>query len=537
MPVTTNPTSTGTAKKSCASCPSMLNNSQQSANLGRAIGGPVCGLKLIPLSRPGGPEQKTMEYFGDRCDSHGKEITFQASARTAAIELQIAFPDMSLPTSNNWEAEAVSSCTACANYLPPQATRRATGWSAGFCRKKGKLLLDDRLHSYAGTCEDRKFVPRSQRISDTDPTSGRNITITILPEYDLMFGRPRPVDIHKIHLDNIATRPSEYRSDREVTEAYRKKGIRAFRRVQDPKSFGPDLLIPIMDEGYFSPEDRERIPQSGDSEKPEKYYDHNGAAYKTFVMWMKLKQTPALWGEPGVGKTELFRHLAWMMGMPFQRISITESSEIDDLFGKMMFSPDKGTYFRYGRIPRGWTRPNVLCLDEPNTGQPAVWQAIRPLTDDSKQMVIDQNDSETLPKHAICYFGMAMNPAWDPRNTGVAPLADADGSRLMHIKMELPPREIEKKIILETLMDDRWEEGEAKKLIEILMNIATEIRVVGAEGGHLPSWGIRNQKKVARIKRYVSWLDAFRMGVTDALEPSVAETILAIVASRAPDEN
>jgi MoxR-like ATPase len=515
----------------------MLSNSQQSTHLGRAIGGPVCGLKLIPLSRPGGPEKTTLEYFGNKCDSHGKEVEFQPAARTAPIELQIAFPDMSLPASDDWEAETVASCTGCANYMPPQATRRATGWSAGFCRKKGKLLLDDRLNTYARTCEDRKFAPRSMRISDTDPTSGRSVVITILPEYDLMFGRPQPVNIHKIHKDNIATPPSQYKSDRPVTEAYKKKGILAFRRVQDPKSYGPDLLIPVMDAGFFDDEDRKRIPQSGDPEKPEYYFDHNGGAYKIFVMWMKLKQTPALWGEPGVGKTELFRHLAWMMGMPFQRISITETSEVDDMIGKMMFSPEKGTYFQYGRIPRGWTRPNILCLDEPNTGQPALWQRIRPLTDDSKQMVVDENNSETLPKHPLCYLGMAMNPAWDPRNTGVAPLADADGSRLMHIKMELPPPEIEKEILLETLTADRWEESDAKKLIQVLMLIAKEIRTVGEEGGHLPSWGIRNQKKVARIKRYMSWMDAFRMGVTDALEPQVAETILAIVSSRAPDEN
>jgi len=497
----------------------------------------VCGLKLIPLSRPGGPEEKTFQHFGSNCDSHGKEIEYKPEARTAPIEWQIAFPDPTLPVSSDWQSEAVSSCTGCANYVPPMATKRMTGWSAGYCRAKGKLLLDDRLTTYAKTCESRVFAPRHARISDTDPTSGRGISITLLPEYDLMFGKKRPVDINLLHLANIATSPADYKSDAEVTEKHKKMGIRAFRRVQDPKGYGPNLLVPIMNEGFFSDDDKKRIPRSGDPERPEHYFDHNGAAYKVYVMWLRLQQTPALWGEAGVGKTELFRHLAWMMGLPFERVSITESSELDDLAGKMMYSPEVGTWYHYGRISNSWQRPNVLCLDEPNAGPPAVWQFIRPLTDDSKQLVIDQNKGERIPAHRLCYLGMAMNPAWDPRNTGVAPLADADGSRLMHVKMDLPPAAIEKKILVEALELDRWTNEEAVPLVDTLMRVATEIRNMSAEGAIPVSWGIRNQKKVARARRYMSWPDAFRLGVTDALEPQVGDTILEIVRSHCPEED
>jgi MoxR-like ATPase len=514
----------------------MMSNGKQANTIGRSIGGPVCGLKLIPLSRPGGPEEKTLQHFASKCDSFGKEVTFNEEAKTAKIAYDVALPDPAAEKPEDWRAEAATSCASCANYVPPMATRKLTGWSGGYCRAKGQILLDDRLHLYAQSCEDRKFQPRTKRVSDTDPRTSQGITILMFPEYDPNFGKPKPVDINEIHRNNIATAPNMYPTDAAINEKHVKMGIRAFRRVRDPKGYGPSIMIPIMDESYFSKEDAERIPHSGDPEKPEKYFDHNGAVYKVAVMWTKLNQTPALWGEPGVGKTELFRHIAWMMGMPFQRISITESSEVDDMIGKMMFTPDKGTFFQYGRIPRGWTRPNILCLDEPNTGQPALWQQIRPLTDDSKQMVIDQNNSEALLKHRLCYLGMAMNPAWDPRNTGVAPLADADGSRLMHINMTLPPEHIEKQILVEVLEEDRWATAEAVPLVDTIMRIAKEIRMIGKEGGHLPSWGIRNQKKVVRLKRYMSWPDAFRMGVTDSLEPEVADAILAVVNSHAGDE-
>lgn len=510
--------------------------------IGRSIGAPVCALKLIPLSRPGGPEANTFKHFASNCDSYGKEIVTQDSARTAPIEYPIGFPDPNAFQPEGQPDHAVYSCTSCSNYVPPMVTKKLTGFAAGYCRAKGKLLLDDRLPKYAEGCDSRVFATARNRIAD-NPSAAAGINVILFPEYGMEFGKPKKVDIVEIHKLNLITKPSDYNSDGPVTDAHKRLGIRAFRRVQDPKGYGKAILIPIMNEDaldpkgqpIFSDEDKARIPRSGDEEKPERYFDHNGGVYKTAIMW-RLGQTPALWGPAGVGKTEMFRHVAWLMGLPFQRISITEFSEIDDLIGKMLYSPEKGTHFRYGRIPRGWVRPNILCIDEPNAGPPAVWQAIRPLTDDSKQMVIDQNEGERLPPNKLCYLGMAMNPAWDPRNTGVAPLADADGSRLMHLEIGLPPEHLEKQILLEVLEDDHWDKTEATAAVDILMKIAKEVRQL-SDGGHIPiSWGLRNQKKVIRIRRYMSWKDAFRMGVTDALEPSVRDSILNVVESFSDDD-
>lgn len=531
-------------ERSCLGCPAKLDNVAQRTATGRAIGGPTCGIKMIPLSRPGGPEQATFKHFAKSCDSYGKEINLNEKAKTAPIVYQIAMPDPNAKQPEDWQSENVPACNTCANYIPPGITKRLTGWSAGFCRAKGELLLEDRLTKYAIDCSKRKYQHPSERLDEMRANSGAGINIILLPEYDMYFGKKKPVDLAAIHAANMRVKPSEWVSDRTVTESHKRLGIRAFRRIQDPRAYGPDLVIPIMDElavgpdgkRIFTDEDVARIPRSGDPEHPEKYYDHNGAVYKTMVMWTKLNQTPALWGPAGVGKTELFRHLAWMMNLPFQRISITESSELDDIIGKMMYEPSRGTFFQYGRVPRNWVLPNVLCLDEPNTGQPAIWQALRPLTDNSKQLVIDQNGGERLAKHRLCYLGMAMNPSWDPRNSGVAPLADADGSRLMHIKMDLPPERIERQIILEALAEDKWTEEDAAPHVDALMRMAKEIRQLSENNQIDTSWGIRNQIKVVRLRRYATWADCFRMGVTDSLEPTAADLILNVVRSYAPNE-
>lgn len=536
---------TGPVPKSCGTCPAKVSINDQRISPGRSIGAPICGLKQIPLSRPGGSEKKTFDHFGRNCAQHGTEIVLDTSIKSQMkpVSYRVALPDPMHQVPTDWEREPVRTCGDCANYVPSPVTRRLTGFSAAFCRARGELILEDRLVKYAENCEKRVYARPSNRIVDDRLPSGAPLHVILMAEYDVNFGMPKPVDIQAIHKLNMSVTPLEYPTDREVTPGHKALGIRAFRKIEDPKGYGPPILLPIMNETavdrdgkrIFSEEDVARIPRSGDPERPEKYFDHNGSVYKVMVMWTRLGQTPALWGEAGTGKTELYRHLAWMMNMPFQRISITESSEVDDLFGKMMYSPERGTYFQYGRIPKGWMVPNILTLDEPNTGQPAVWQRIRPLTDDSKQLVMDEADGLRIVKHRLCYMGMAMNPAWDPRNTGVAPLADADGSRLMHIKMDLPPEHIERQIISETLADDNWSPEDIAPAVDVLMKIASELRALSASGDAPFSWGIRNQKKVVRVKRYASWTDSFRMGVTDSLEPEIADTILQVVKSKSPD--
>ena len=227
--------------------------------------------------------------------------------------------------------------------------------------------------------------------------------------------------------------------------------------------------------------------------------------------------------------TEFYRHMAWLMGLPFHRISVTKSTEIDDLAGKMHYEPGRGTYFEYGRIPSAWQKPCVICLDEPNVGQPEVWQFIRPLTDNSKQLVLDMNKGERIERHNYAFLGMAMNPAWDVKNSGTDSLADADGSRLMHIYVDLPSPEVESHIISSRVRVDGWEIEESQ--LNMIMGVATDLRGL-ADSGALPiSWGIRSQIKVARALKWFSPVEAYRLASADHLEPEHQEIILSVVRS------
>mgnify|MGYP002353856858 CR=1 FL=1 len=195
----------------------------------------------------------------------------------------------------------------------------------------------------------------------------------------------------------------------------------------------------------------------------------------------------------------------------------------------MRFNKEDGTHFQYGRLPLAWSHAGVICIDEPNTGPPDVWQFIRPLTDNSKQLVLDVNNGETIYRHNSAYLGMAMNPAWDVRNVGTIEIGDADANRLFHVYVDLPPEKLEREIIKARVKLDGWELSGPQ--IDMVMAIARDLREL-TEQGTLPiSWAIRPQIKVARALRWFDTITAYRRAVGDFLEPEAQQALLDAVRS------
>lgn len=477
----------------------------------------------MAIGRPGQKElpRPIGDLIGSRCDQYTRETpAWDASAKTSPVVIPVAMPHMG--SSERRQPEQVGSCRDCEFFVEDRNFIREGGFAAPFCRARGELLLPDRLTAYAKDCPEKsagRFFPPP------------NYKIMFFPELQDGFGRPNLTDM----LKGRSSDPNEYKSDLPVTPENTAMGIRAWRAVHDIEGYGPTVYLPIFNRGFFSEEIQETIPKVGDEEHPEDYVDYANMVYKIAVLWSGLDETPALWGPQGVGKTEIFRHMAFLMGLPFERLSIRPDTEVDELIGKMRFKPDVGTYFEYGRLPLFWQRANVMVIDEPNLGPVDVWAAIRPLTDNSKQMVIDQNSRERLSRHVSCYLGMAMNPAWDPRNVGANTLADADGARLMHVFMDYPPKDLERSILMKRLHHDGWDEASARKAVDLVMSMTDPIRELGVKGTVPVSWGIRSQIKAVRAMRYMHPLGAYRMASADALEPVSAKVILDIVRASVPE--
>lgn len=501
--------------KSCRSCPAFLKADKAPSKFKRSIGAPMCGRFGHVLGKPGLTNQQEInlqEHFASICPSYGEPMP----ALPVAMKFAVTMPDMEarLGVVDEFLQEACTSCAVCKHFVKEEAVVSELGWTAGLCAARGKLILSNRLVTEAKNCEFRQFG------AVRESTSG----IHLLPEYEEAFSIGDPIKALMNARKKGFADPTEYETDKEVQPDEAESGVRAWRRIEDPSGSGNEVYLPIYRKDFFSIEEQAKIPQTGDDEHPELYIDHFGGVYSCAVAWTELDETPTLWGPAGGGKTELFRHLAWLMQLPFERFSITASTELDELAGKMRYTPDVGTYFQYGRLPLAWAKPCVLCIDEPNVGPVDVWQFLRPMTDNSKQLVLDMNNSERIERHTDCYPGLAMNPAWDARNVGALEISDADANRLFHTFVELPPPALEREIIQARVKLDGWELS--KDQLDMLMKVATDIRALSEDGTLSISWGLRPQIKVARALRWFAPVVAYRRGIADFLDKEPREIIL-----------
>lgn len=492
-------------KPNCLSCPNRIASQDAASLLGRSVNGDVCLLKKKVLnSGKMGPDQrrKLGEQIASNCDSYGKP-----SRGSPTNSFQVALPDLHRAAPVLEADKGPHTCRACVNFIPERVVAAQYGWNAGFCAAKGELLIVNRLAATALNCS----------LGTLGESTAKQEEIKLFNEYENAFN-PTSDPIGLFMKSGTFVDPLDYDFDEEPTpEDAAEYGILGWRYIRAPHNDSVYAKLPVFDPKSFEEDEREHIPRSGDDEHPELYIDHAGLTYAVAALWAGLGEMPAVWGQPGLGKTELFRHLAWLMQVPFTRLSITGSTELDDLAGKAGYSPEQGTYFGYGRLPRDYTRRRVIVIDEPNVGQADVWQFLRPLMDNSKQLALDMNKGEILPKHRFCYLGMAMNPAWDPRNVGTMQIGAADASRLMHISVELPPEAVERQIIASRVKVDGWEIG--KRDLDLIMKIANDIRNLSREDVLPVTWGIREQIKVARAWRWYEPRRVYAICVGDYMGP------------------
>lgn len=506
-----------TPVKDCISCPSYLEASSAPGVFNRSIGSPMCGTFGYALGKPGATPAQDTKLRKQKAENCAKFGEARAPEPRRDTYVMLPMPELRDPANIQEDLKTnCPTCAACKNFVPEFTVRQDLGWTAGLCAAKGKLLMTNRLSHEAQNCDYRQFG------AQLGTTSG----MLFLPEYSDAFlgGAANPVAAFRAAQSAGFVEPGDWPTDKEITEEDRTAGIKSWRKVIDPSGAERCVYYPVFDSGFFDDEDRDLIPKTGSDEHPELYIDHFGGLYALGVAWFELDETPSLWGSPGTGKTELLRYVSWIMQTPFRRVSITASSEVDDIIGKMLYTPEKGTYFQYGVLPEAWQKPGVLCIDEPNVAKdPGVWHVMRPLTDNSKQLVIDQNDHERVERNVDCYMGMCMNPAWDVRNVGTMEIADADANRLFHIFLNMPPEELEREIIKERVKVDGWEISPEN--LNALMATAKDIRGLADDMALPISWAIRPQIKVARAIRWFSPIEAYRRAVADFLEPEAQEVL------------
>lgn len=511
-------------ERTCQGCPSYLTTREAAVFFKKSVGSAMCARYGKPLERPSAtPEEnkRSAAFIGSKCESYGRP----RPSTVTVLETEVVLPDPASrvelsPTSP--DRTLVATCAQCVHQVPEDVVEEHLGWTAAICAAKGRLLMGNRKVAEAKGCDFKQAGRGRTEIPPHLVPAFNESTVKLASPIDDFLAGKAPVD------------PLEYSTDREVTDEQSELGIIAWRKLVDPENpdGGASVYLPIFDPKHFTEEQRDLIPKTGDPEHPELYVDHNGAVYRIAVLWMELDETPAAWGQPGVGKTEVGRHLAWLMQIPFYRFSIKESTEVSELEGAKEFDPERGTWFRDGRFTKAWAQTCVIVVDEPNLGRPEVWAYLRPAFDNSRQLVIEPDGGRNVTRGAYCFPLLAMNPAWSPLNVGTAQIGAADASRLMHVKFDMPEEKIERSIIKSRVRLDGWEIDEGR--LNLLMKVSTALRELSDNSTLMMTWGIRENIKVARALRWFGPVTAYRMAAADYLEPEQEQIVLDQVRAATP---
>ncbi len=412
-------------------------------------------------------------------------------------------------------------CFDCTAYSDFDNSIKHTGIPFPACMNRGAFLAVgsefDNPKKYACRQEVNTYSKDFSGAFDYVRKFGGNVMAVAIPEVK----------------DNSPIKPPTFvpaktvTKSKEATKEDKEAGIDHWLEVNPKKGIGSTVYLPVFREDFFSNSEKAKIPKAGDEEHPELYIDHLDLTYRVGAIWTGLDRTPALVGIAGSGKTEFYRYMAYLMRLPFERINVTNRMELDELAGKMLYHKERGTHFLYGRVPLSWQKPCVVLIDEPNVGSDAVWQFLRPLTDNSRQLVLDMNEGERIEKNPFCFMGMAMNPSWDSRNIGTRDISDADGRRLFHVSVPPPTADVEKKIINSAVklighsIDD--------SLMKTIMSVSSELRRMASEDVIPIQWGVSQNVKVAQATKYFTVLDSYRLAAADMLEPEAASHIINLV--------
>lgn len=522
---------------SCTGCPSFIAADQVFSTLGISYGRgvAVCGSRGIPLGTARSTSEQTeliQRQIAEACPEAGDPPLpggFKQTAGTVGSTNVFIGP-------RRGEHREITNCGSCTYLLNPSQTSIKFGWQVPLCLAKGVLIPNRQAPHMAKRC-----------------TIGRGRQAEYPAEIDVDSFTPFPVYGEQI-VDDYKNRPArsswtptpdprEFKTQLPVAAEDAAKGIRAWRLLQHPTlpTRKQPLYLPVFDPEVFSedPEEMSRVPVVGsaqfDKYRPDLYRDYSNLLWRVAVNLLGLERTPVLIGHAGTGKTEFFAYLAYMMQLPFERISINRETEVADVMGYTSVEVDPTSQssimvWNDGTLPQRWTKPGVLVLDEPNTGPAALWQAIRPVMDTAAQLVIPDNKNKAYERDDWCMFGIAMNPDWDGRYIGTDPISEADGNRSGACWVDFPDEDIERDVIITKVNAQGFEITNGQ--LDTLMKIAAELRKLtdpDAGGSLNVSVGLRIQTAVALYWQYVTLAEAYLFAIGDRLDPQQRQLVMSIV--------
>lgn len=177
------------------------------------------------------------------------------------------------------------------------------------------------------------------------------------------------------------------------------------------------------------------------------YHDHRGLLFRCALAY--LRNLPlALHGHTGVGKTELVRYFACLLGAPVHRMNLHGLSTTDDVIGKLLPANDGGVIFQDGQVTTAVRSGGILLLEEMNATGQEVWFALHGLLDGSRALVLVEKNNELVRQHTWCRIFSTFNPSEYPNlYPGTKELSAAYLRRWASVRIPFADLDVERTII------------------------------------------------------------------------------------------
>lgn len=178
------------------------------------------------------------------------------------------------------------------------------------------------------------------------------------------------------------------------------------------------------------------------------YLDHDALLLRCALAY-RLNSPLALHGHTGVGKTELVKYFAALLGAPVYRMNLHGLSSTDDIIGKLLPAGQGRVGFQDGLVTTAVRRGGILLLEEMNATGQEVWFALHGLLDGSRALVLVEKNNEVVRQHEACRLYATFNPAEYPTlYPGTKELSAAYLRRWTSVRMGFVDLETERAIIL-----------------------------------------------------------------------------------------
>jgi MoxR-like ATPase len=204
------------------------------------------------------------------------------------------------------------------------------------------------------------------------------------------------------------------------------------------------------------------------------YHDHHGLLYRCALAYFH-NMPLALHGHTGVGKTELVKYFASLLGAPVYRVNLHGLTTTDDIIGKFIPAGHGRVEFQDGLATVAVRTGGVLLLEEMNATGQEVWFALHGLLDGSRSLVLVEKDNEVVHQHSHCRIYSTFNPAEFPAlYPGTKELSAAYLRRWASIRVGFAERDIERVILLTRFPAYRQEQR--SETIETMLEVARVAR-------------------------------------------------------------